>query len=147
MSTLVMNSRIRDTQPGKTALVYVVLSFAAIAVDNIYALFGHGVRSAAMTWMFLYPLLGGTPLYFFLWLLVPDIAGQPLYRPGYNLHNSGIATLTCGSFLTGVVEIAGTASPYIRYITAAGWALAGAGLLLLLMAGFKINIQYVVEKK
>ena len=114
-------------------MVYLALSFAAIAVDNIYAIFGHGVRSDAMTWMFLYPLIGGTLFYLLIELLIPWINRLVGYRVFFNIYNSGIATLTTGSFLEGILDIAGTSSPYVTVFYAAGWLLIASGLILLTM--------------
>jgi hypothetical protein len=118
-------------ETGKTILTYLALTVTAVLVDNIYALFGHGVRSAAMTWMFLYPLLGGALFYFFIGIIIPGISHAAGYRLFYNVYNSGIAILTVGSFLKGILDIAGTSSPYILlfYMTACLFIAAGLTLL------------------
>lgn len=106
------------------------LAFAGLAalVGQIYSLFGHGVRSAAMTWMFLYPLLGGSLIYLLIDLLVPAVKARPAYRLFCNLYNAGIAALTAGSFLKGILEIAGASSPYLPWFFGAGWLLVAAGM-------------------
>jgi len=119
-------------QLRKTIWVYIILSITAIAVNNLYALFGHGVHSAAMTWMFLYPLIGGGLGYFLIERLMPAIIHTGGYRLFYNLYNSGIATLTAGSFLKGILEIAGTTSPYTICFYIVGLLLAVAGLVILI---------------
>ncbi len=126
----------------KTILVYLLLALTAILVDNVYAIFGHGVRSAAMTWMFLYPLLGGTMFYLIIDRWTQGIGGSKGYRAFYNLHNSGIATLTVGSFLKGILEIAGADSLYVLYFQVTGWVLVVIGLLLL---GW--TVQYIKMEK
>jgi hypothetical protein len=113
----------------RTIEVYMILAFTAVLTDNIYALFGHGVRSASMTWMFLYPLLGGALVYLLIELLLPRIRETAGLRLSYNLYNSGIALLTVGSFLRGILEIAGTASPYTPVFCLTGWGFAAAGLI------------------
>jgi hypothetical protein len=115
----------------KTIAVYLALSLIAIAVDNIYAIFGHGVRSAAMTWMFLYPLIGGTLFYLLIELLLPWINRFTGYRVFFNIYNSGTATLTTGSFLKGILDIAGTSSPYVAVYYIAGWVFIVSGLIVL----------------
>jgi hypothetical protein len=117
----------------KTAIVCLILSAAAILVDNIYALFGHGVRSAAMTYMFLYPLIGGTVFYSALNLLIGNPGEKPVYRVFKNLWNSGLAVLTVGSLLKGILEIAGAESPYVLPFQLCGWMFLAAGLALLLV--------------
>lgn len=114
----------------KTIWVFSILSVAAIAVNKIYSLFGHGVSSAAMTWMFLYPLLFGTLAYILILKLVPDVAYFSGYRLFYNIYNSGIAALTVGSFLKGILDIAGTDSPYTKFFYAAGLGFAAAGIII-----------------
>lgn len=130
----------RGLTPGlwKTAAVYAALAAAAIAVNNIYALFAHGVSSAAMTWMFLYPLLGGSLAYLLLLLLFPEAGQAPGYRLFSNAYNSGIAALTAGSLLKGILDIAGTGSPY----TAAFYGLGGC----LVMAGTAGLAAYVFRR-
>lgn len=101
-------------------LIYVALSLVAIIADKIYDIFGHGVDSPAMTWMFLYPLLGGALFYFIVNLLISPINKVTGFRVFFNMHNSGIATLTFASFLKGVFEIAGTNSSYLKYYYVVG---------------------------
>lgn len=126
-----------DKGTRKTVIVYLALSATAIAVDNIYALFGHGVRSSSMSFMFLYPLLGGALLYFLLGAIIPGITSIRLYRLGYNLYNSGIATLTAGSFFKGILDIAGTASEYTGIFTLVGLVFTLTGLIILIAAAIR----------
>ena len=121
MSTLDTNQSNKEVHLKKTIVVYLILSIAAIVVDNIYALFGHGVRSDSMSWMFLYPLIGGTLVFLMAELLLPtEVMHADGFRLSCNLYNSGIAALTTGSLLKGILEIAGTASPYTVFFFAAG---------------------------
>lgn len=121
----------------KTATAYIWASLAAVVVNNIYALFSHGVGSAAMSWMFLYPLIGGTGVYFLICLLVPQAGCCKGYRLFTNLYNSGIATLTVCSFLKGILDIAGTASQYVPLFFIVGWTFAALGIAALLYIIFK----------
>lgn len=98
-------------------------------IDRIYALFGHGVYSAYMSLMFLYPLAGGVLPFFMAWLFARQTGGMPYYRLSYNCYNSGLATLTVGSMLNGVFEIAGTSSPYMIVFYVGGWIMLAAGVL------------------
>jgi len=137
LSILAMNSTEGSRQIRKTVIVYLILTAVAIAVANIYAQFSHGVRSAAMTLMFLYPLLGGAVFYFTLGLIVPRISDRRNYRLYYNIYNSSIAVLTVGSLLKGILDIAGTASGYVLLFQVAGWGGAAAGLVCLIAMIFK----------
>jgi len=61
-----------------------------------------------MTYLFAIPLIGG-----FIRILMCLILGKKsLHRFSKNAYNSGIATLTVGSLLKAVFEIAGTSSVY-----------------------------------
>jgi len=136
-----MNKQINPTvrRPKKTAAIYFILSAVSIAVDNIYALFGHGVRSYSMSFMFLYPLIGGMLIFLLLGFIAPEVSGGRMYRSGYNLYNFGIATLTTGSFFKGILDIAGTASEYTVYFFIAGWSLAAAGLTMLIVTAATVR--------
>ena len=87
-----------------------VTSLFCIIFAIIYNHFGHGVYSVYMTYMFLFPLILGSGVYGLV-LILPQMKG--VSRLPFNLYNSGIATLTVGSLLKGIFEIAGTSSPYV----------------------------------
>lgn len=110
--------------PFKTAIVYLAVSILCILITNIYAIFGHGIRSDSMDFMFLYPLLGGTIVFLSVKLVLSRLLQKPhgigISRVGYNLYNSGIASLTSAAMLTGIMEIAGTGSEWIQYIRITG---------------------------
>jgi len=92
----------------KTALVYAAVSVFCVAITNIYALFGHGVRSNSMDLMFLYPFLGGSLAFFTIALLSPFLHSKMQRHPriAYNLYHSGIASITSAAMLTRIMEIA-----------------------------------------
>ncbi|MDR1206459.1 MAG: hypothetical protein LBL26_13435 [Peptococcaceae bacterium] len=115
----------------KTAAAHLAAAVLCAVVTNVYALFGHGIRSASMDLMFLYPLLGGTAVFASLAAALPRLPGRPrpISRAGYNLYNSGVAALTAAAMLTGIMDIAGTASKWIAYIRAAGYILAAAAFV------------------
>jgi hypothetical protein len=113
----------------KTVIVYGILSASAVAAEKIYGIFGHGVTSPAMTWMFLYPLLGGVALSLALLKFLPRIYHTPGFRIWYNLYNSGIAALTAGSFLKGVYEIAGASTGSAGIFMIAGALMSASGIL------------------
>jgi hypothetical protein len=131
LSILGINMKSQLKQLRKTILVYLVLSAAALVVSKVYGIFGHGVDSPAMTWMFLYPLLGGALFYFVIVWFIPGTIKISGYRVFFNSYNSGIAVLTFGSFLKGILEIAGTSSPYTVLFYEAGVLFIASGLILL----------------
>jgi hypothetical protein len=127
----------QNWQLKKTVLVYYVLAATAIAVNYIYAIFGHGVHAPAMTWMFLYPLIGGALVYFLIAKLIPAVSNVTGYRLFYNLYNSGIATLTVASLLKGILDIAGTNSVYTGVFYVGGIILVVAGLVVFVFKPLK----------
>lgn len=133
MSILVIDKNHPNRQLRKTVRTYLILSLAAIAVDHIYGIFGHGVSSDAMTWMFLYPLLGGALFYFLIERRIPRVSAAPGYRLSYNIYNSGIAVLTVAGLLKGILDIAGAASAYTVIFQMSGWAFVSAGAILLII--------------
>ena len=133
LSILDINKRNNEKQLRKTIWAYLILSVVAVVVDKIYGIFGHGVHSAAMTWMFLYPLLGGALFYFIIQRLIKHITKFAGYWVFLNIHNSGIATLTLASLLKGIFEIADTNSPYLVYYYMTGGVFIAAGLIIMLI--------------
>ena len=72
-----------------------------------------------------YPLIGGALIFALLKLAG---AKKPVSRAGYNIYNSGIATLTAAAMLEGIIEIAGSGSRWITVIRYAGATLTAAGI-------------------
>lgn len=120
MSILDINAKGHIRQIRKSIVVYLVLSAFAVVVSTVYGLFGHGVYSNYMTWMFLYPLIGGALFFFVIHIAMPHIIKFSGYRIFFNSYNSAIAVMSFGSFLKGILEIAGTESPYTIYFYVAG---------------------------
>lgn len=93
-----------DINRKKIIIKYMIASVLCIIINYIYSKFGHGVTSNYMTYMFLYPLLIG---------LTVTLFNKKNSKLTSNLAVCGITTLTIGSFLQGVLEIAGATSPFI----------------------------------
>ena len=137
MSILDISERNNEKQLRKTILTYLILSVASVVIDKVYGILGHGVESKSMTWMFLYPLLGGALVYFIIGRLIPHITKFAGYRVFFNIYNSGIATLTLASLLKGIFEIAGTNSPYLKYYYMIGGVFITVGLIIMLVMAIK----------
>lgn len=118
---------------SKTVIICLLLSIFAAVVNKVYSYFGHGVSSNAMTWMFLYPLLYGGLFYLMAGVFLPEVNRLQGYRLFYNTYNAGIATVTIGSFLKGIMEIAGTDSKYLKLFYMLGYGMLGAGILIFLV--------------
>jgi hypothetical protein len=121
----------------RTVVTFLILSCVSVAIDRVYGIFGHGVTSPAMIWMFLYPLLGGAVIYTLLYKLRPELFALPKFRRFYNLYNSGIAALTIGSFLLGIFQIAGTSSPFTIIFFIIGVLMIVVGVLSLRISLWK----------
>lgn len=121
-----------DKRPQKrdgrtnTLFFYLGIGAGAILLETVYARFSHGVASAAMNLLFLYPMLGGI-LFFFA---AKEQSGQhpSLARASVLCYHSGIATLGTGSLLQGILEIAGTESTATPYFYLVGAAFTFVGL-------------------
>ena len=134
MSILDMNNKFSASK--NTGITYLVLTVVTVIIEKIYRLFGHGVTSPAMTWMFLYPLAGGLLIYLVSRTKI-GIVDSERFRSFSNLYHSGIATLTVASFLMGVLEIAGTDSVYLPYFYIVGFGMVLFGILPLLSGASK----------
>ena len=84
----------------------------------VYEAFSHGVYSYGMIYAFVFPLvLGVLPL-----LLIGMRRAPDPNRFSQIVYHAGIAALTVGSIVTGVLEIYGTTNP----LTLVYWILGGA---------------------
>ena len=92
----------------------------------VYELFSHGVYSYPMLYAFAFPLvLGVLPL-----LLIGLLHAPYPSAAARNLYHAGVAALTVGSIVTGVLEIYGTTNPLtlIYWLTGAALTLSGAAI-------------------
>lgn len=115
----------------KTALCYTAVSASCAVFGLIYESFSHGVYSNHMLFFFLFPLLGGVLPFLLLAM------GSHCYRPGRGvarLYHAGIAALTVGSCVSGVLEIYGTSSDLTAVYWFTGGLLTGLGVLFYLLA-------------
>lgn len=91
----------------KAAFKYFIISMFCALFGGVYEIFSHNVLSFGMIYAFAFPLTLGALPFFILGLkkssFYPCITSHRLYA-------FGIATLTVGSVLYGVLEIYGTAN-------------------------------------
>ena len=105
----------------KLILIDLIAALFCALFGAVYEAFGHGVYSYGMLYAFAFPLaLGVFPLYLIDVLHAP-YPGKALR----NLWHAGIATLTVGSIVSGVLELYGTTNP----LTIVYWILGGAAVL------------------
>ena len=118
--------------PLRIARNYFIVAAICAAVGFIYELFSHQVWSIYMIGAFAVPLVLG---------VIPNliIAIGKLKTPGLaaeNLYACGVATLTLGSLLKGVLQIYGTTNDLLEYYWLVGAGFAGLGLIF-----------YIAQKK
>lgn len=117
----------------KTAFIYLLITVFCSVFGAVYELFSHEVYSFYMIYAFAIPLLGGVLPFM---LTVMFNASEFPDRLSLNLYNSGIATLTTGSIVNGVLEIYGTDNPLVCAYVFSG--------VLFILAGI---IVYMVKKR
>lgn len=118
----------------KTASIYIFTTLLCVALNYVYSLFGHGVSSLFMSYAFVFSLVLGVIGFIVLgWLNLDN-------RVAFNLYNAGIATLTVGSILRGVIDIAGTDTTYPVYYFFVGAVCVAIGGLIYFYQWIKTNL-------
>ncbi|MEZ4641335.1 MAG: hypothetical protein R3E31_01095 [Chloroflexota bacterium] len=108
-----------NTKP--TVKTYAYVTLFCIAFNFVYSLFSHGVSSLFMSYAFVFSLvLGVVGFILFGWQKLEN-------RVAFNLYNAGIATLTVGSILRGIIDIAGADTTYPTYYFLVGTLLVVGG--------------------
>ena len=109
-----------------TSLIYLIVSLFCVLFGAVYELFSHEVYSYYMIYAFAFPLVGGTLLF-----LVFSVIGLSQYPHPFacKLYHSGIAALTVGSIVRGVLDIYGTTNALADYYWILGslFVLGGIG--------------------
>ena len=110
-------------------MVYLILSIFLFIFSRVYVSLSYGEVSIFMNTLSLVPLIGGGLLVGLLYL-------QPtLSRISFNLWNSGVAVLTAGFLLRGIINLSGRSTtldwPY--------WVI-GAGFLGLALVSFGLSL-------
>ncbi len=138
---MILSTSVTNRTFLKIAFTYLLISIFVALFGGIYEIFSHGVYSNYMIYAFSFPLVGGCLPFFILgmWSYLGSSA-HPLClkAPGTlsrNLYHSGIATLTMGSIIRGVLDIYGTTS----YLSKVYWIV---GIPLILAA----IIVYICKK-
>lgn len=98
---------------------YLLSTVICALFGAVYELFSHEVYSF---YAFAFPLLLGAVPFFILLK-----AGMPFHESAADLIHSGVAALTAGSILKGILAIYGTSNPLIAVHWILGAALTSAG--------------------
>ncbi|HEL1838596.1 TPA: hypothetical protein TZ315_000641 [Streptococcus suis] len=126
LSTSVTNQT--STRTARTFITYLATTAFLFIFSRIYESLSYGEVSIFMHYMFCVTLIGGAVLLGLL-QLIPTLS-----RLSYNLWNSGVATITAGCLLRGIINLSGRSTtldqPY--------WYI-GAGFLVLSLVGLFIN--------
>ncbi len=127
MSTSATAYKYPDRQ--KLILIDLIASLICALFGAVYEYYSHGVYSYAMIYAFAYPLALGVLPFFLIGFL------RAAYPPKTVrcLWHAGIAALTVGSIVTGVLEIYGTTNPLTVVYPILGAALCGSGAIAYLI--------------
>ena len=110
----------------KTTLIYVCISLLCALFGGVYEVYSHGVYSFDMIYAFVYPLAMGA-------LPFAALASLSLREPSLwasRLYHWGIAALTVGSVIRGVLEIYGTTCALCFWYLPTGIIFTVAGIFL-----------------
>lgn len=114
-------------QASKTAFVYLLVALFFVLFGAVYEIYSHEVYSYYMLYAFAFPLIGGTLVFNILSFLKLLKYPNAIAR---NLYHSGIATLTVGSVVQGVLEIYGTTNALSDYYWSVGIVLIVIGVVV-----------------
>ena len=127
---------------GKTALVYLIISIFLVLFGAVYEHFSFGVYSYFMLYAFAFSLVGGAlPALIFA---LRSVHASPWPMAAW-LYRSGIATLSIGSIIRGVLDIYGTANGLIVWYWYVGGGLTLVGAVLYIISLVRKCNQTVSE--
>lgn len=109
----------------KTAFVYLLISLFCVLFGAVYEYFSHEVYSGYMIYAFIFSMISAGA---FLAICLLPLKKYP-GAIARNLYHSGIATLTVGSIIRGVLDIYGTTNSLDRLYWIAGVVLLVAGIV------------------
>ena len=117
-----------------TSLTYLIVALFCAFVGAIYELFSHEVYSYYMLYAFAFPLIGGTLPFHIMGITGINVYPHPI---ALKLYHAGIATLTVGSIVRGVLDIYGTTNSLSGYYWIFG--------ILLVLGGICIEVVHRVH--
>lgn len=116
---------------GKAAFVYLIISIFLAVFGAVYEHFSFGVYSYFMLYAFAFPLVGGClPA---MLLMLRSHVHEPLPIAVW-LYRCGIATLSIGSIIRGVLEIYGTDNALTGWYWYIGGGLCVVGGILYIIS-------------
>lgn len=127
MILFILDNKTQQNNIAKMGYIYLLISLFCVLFGAVYEHLSHEVYSEYMIYAFVFPLAGGTfPLMSIVLFGCSHLPG----RITLNIYNSGIAALTIGSIMEGVMEIYGTTNGMLQIYWIVGFGFAGVGLLL-----------------
>ncbi|KIR03128.1 hypothetical protein P261_01943 [Lachnospiraceae bacterium TWA4] len=125
MYTLDRIRKKEDRRKEKTAISYLCAAILCLLFACIYEHFSYGVYSIFMIGAFLFPLILGGFVFFLLWFF-----DKPTPSDGWTMvYHCGVATLTVGSIVKGVLEIYGTTNWLTGIYWIVGILFVGIGVI------------------
>lgn len=122
---MILSTSEKIRKPAGIGRKYLVITAVCAVISAVYEYFSFGVYSVSMICLCLYPFfLGALP---FAFLKAHAKIPYPSLS-SLNLWNAGVATLTAGSLVRGIVEIYGTTTPFLVFYDMAGIVFLAAGL-------------------
>lgn len=112
---------------ARTSLIYLIVALFCAFFGAIYERYSHEVYSYYMIYAFAFPLVGGTLPFHILSLSKSTAYPRSFAR---NLYHSGIATLTVGSVVRGILDIYGTTNSLSGYYWILGGLLVPAAICI-----------------
>lgn len=113
----------------KIARNYLLIAAFCAVFALVYEYFSFGVYSGNMIFAFAYPLLGGSLPALLIHLLKAAVPSQTVRW----VYRCGIATLTVGSIIQGVLDIYGTTNALTLWYPVVGWAMAAGAVAAYLL--------------
>ncbi len=112
---------------AKIGFTYLLISIFCALFGAIYEHFSHEVYSGYMIYAFAFPLVGGAlPFLGMAQFKCPILPGWT----AFHLYNAGIATVTVGSIMEGVLAIYGTTNELLKIYWYVGGTLIAGGIIL-----------------
>ncbi len=106
--------------------IYIIVSLVCILFAMIYESFSHGVISNFMIYAFTIPLILGVGVNYIIYFLKINKLPNKFENRTYN---AGIATLTIGSIIEGVLQIYGTTNSKVYVYLIVGLILLTSSII------------------
>lgn len=120
----------------RTSLIFLCVTLFCGLFSAVYEHFSHNVYSNYMVYLFMFPLFGGVLPYAVFGLVPKTKCPSPISA---RIFNSGVAALTVGSCVKGVLDIYGTTSSYQPIYWVIGMVLTALGFAIYLFKSFSFR--------